>query len=372
MGGLPRRDLWLLPLIAGLTVFVLLMGAELASRWLWPAQLVDACGMPDAALGYRFRAGCSSVMKAAEGPWYTNSYNECGYRSVASCRPLPPGHRRIALIGSSLSEGYLVAYSDTMAARIEADLTRMCGAPVEVQNLGAGNYAGRRLILRMDEALRLRPDAILDVTNPFDLEESLVGDQAGTVAPPASPGLQRRVFLALKESRALVVAQHFMFRDQSIYLPLYLRYGDKADFLRPPFSAPWQERLRRLDALVGALAQRAQAAGVPFMLAFVPQAAEVELMAEPIVPPGIDPAALPAAIAAIVARHHAWFTDTSAALRARPADQLYYIVDGHLSAEGHGLAAALIAQRLVDEPGSPFADCRPVRSVSTQEGPERQ
>jgi hypothetical protein len=361
MRDLPRQDLWLLPLIAALTVLVLLAGAELVSRWMWPTQLVDACSMPDAALGYRFRAGCSSVMKAAEGPWYTNSYNDCGYRSAASCGALPPGHRRIALIGSSLSQGYLVAYSDTMAARIEADLTWMCGAPVEVQNL--------------DEALRLRPDAVVDVTAPFDLENSLVEDAAGAVVPPPPPppppGLRRRVFMALRESRALVVAQHFMFRNQSIYLPLYLRYGDKANFLRPPFSAPWQERLRRLDTLVGVLAQRAQAAGVPFMLAFVPQAAQVELMDEPIVPPGIDPAALPAAIAGIMARHHAWFADTSAALRARPADQLYYIVDGHLSAEGHALAAALIVRRLVDEPGSPFAGCQPVRSVSTQEGPER-
>jgi hypothetical protein len=32
MGGLPRRDLWLLPLISVLTVFTLVVGVEIASR----------------------------------------------------------------------------------------------------------------------------------------------------------------------------------------------------------------------------------------------------------------------------------------------------------------------------------------------------
>ena len=46
------------------------------------------------------------------------------------------------MIGSSLSEGYLVEYPNTIATRVGTDLTRMCGAPVEVQNLGAMGYFG--------------------------------------------------------------------------------------------------------------------------------------------------------------------------------------------------------------------------------------
>jgi hypothetical protein len=368
MGGLPRRDLWLLPLIAGLTVFVLLAGAELVSRWLWPAQLVDACGMPDAALGYRFRAGCSSVMKAAEGPWYTNSYNECGYRSVASCRPLPPGHRRIALIGSSLSQGYLVAYADSMAARIETDLTTMCGTPVEVQNLGGRDYVGDRLLLRMDEALRLKPDAVLFVTNPYDIRTSPALDQ--TAAPaPAKAALRTRILWWLLETRAGFMARNFMFQSDAIYLPMYLRYADIADFLRPPFTAPWQQRLHVLDTLVGALTRRAHDAGVPFMLVFVPEQAQEELTAGRRLPPGTDPAALPAAIADMMARHNSWFADTRAALLAQPTAEMFYMVNGHMSGAGQSLAGAFIARRLVEQPGSPFADCRPASPASLRAGP---
>ena len=96
--GLPRRDLWLLPLIALLTMLALSAAAEVGARMGWPEQKFNSCKIPDRALGYRFKPNCTSVMKAAEGPWFTNTYNSCGYRSPQSCRAAPAGTRRIALI----------------------------------------------------------------------------------------------------------------------------------------------------------------------------------------------------------------------------------------------------------------------------------
>jgi hypothetical protein len=344
----------------------MLAGAEAAARALWPQQLANACRMPDPVLGFRYRPYCASVMKTPEGPWYTNSYNGCGYRSDTPCGPLPAGQRRIAVIGTSLAEGHLVPYPDTLAARLAVDLGRTCGTPVDVQNLAAIGYHGDLLVHRMQAALRLRPDAVLFVTDPYDVEASLAG--AGkAAAPPPAGGLQQRVFVALRNSRALWMAQHVLFRDPSIYLPLYLRYGDKADFLRPPFSALWRARLDRLDALVAALAARAHRAGVPLMVAFVPQAAQLGLMTDRTVPPGVDPAALPAAIAAIAARHGAWFADTAPAMSAAglPAD-LFYIVDGHPSAAGQRIIAAAIAQGFVAATASPFADCHGAPTAAVQ------
>ncbi len=362
--GLPRRDLWLLPLISLATALFLLAGAELVARLVWPEQVVNACRMTDPVIGYRYRGNCESTMKTAEGPWVTNEYNACGYRSAAACGPVDAGARRVALIGSSLSEGYMVEYPNSIGARLGADLTRLCDAPVEVQNLGAIGYSGNLLIPRMAEALRLKPDTVLLVLAPFDLEGEL-GDQADTpkarqAAPEGAPGgLQHRVFDELKSSRSVIVAQHFLFRNPSIYIPLYLRYGDKADFLRPPFSPNWQARLRTFDALLEKLAAQAQQAAVPFALAFVPQEAEVALMAGRPVPPGIDPAALPAALQAIAARHDVSFIDTSVALRAQPTpERLYYQVDGHLSGQGQPVAASYIAQQLAAELPGPFAACR--------------
>jgi len=364
--GLRRRDAWLLPLISLTTILVMLAGAELVSRLAWPEQVFNACRKTDPQIGFRYRGNCASTMKTVEGPWVTNEYNACGYRSTAPCGPVTAGTRRVALIGTSLSEGYMVEYANTIGARLGADLTRRCAAPVEVQNLGAIGYSGHLLIPRMDEALRLQPNAVLLVLAPFDLENEL-GDDApmqGQPAAEAQESLQHRAFTALKASRSIVVAQHFLFQNPSIYIPLFLQYGDKADFMRPPFTPRWQARLRAFDTLLGALADQAHKAGVPFTFAFIPQEAEVALLAGRPVPPGINPAALPAAMQAIAARHDVGFVDTSVALRAEPApERLYYQVDGHLSGHGQPLAAAYIAQQMTATPHGPFGACGGLASM---------
>lgn len=362
MGGLPRRDLWLLPLISGLTALCLLGGAEVAARLIWPGQLDNTCRMPDPVLGYRYRPNCSAVMKTPEGPWYTSSYNSCGYRTQAPCGPKPAGSHRIALIGSSTSEGYLVEYQDTIAARVGMNLTRMCHAPVEVQNLGGPGYIGDRLRARMDEALRLRPDAVLLLITPFDVEDASAG-KIGSEKTDRS--VQKRLFEHLKQSRAFGMAESFLFRDPSVYVPLYLRYGDKADFLRPPFTPLWQERLSLMDRVIAELADQAHRANVALMVAFVPQEAQVAMMAPGrAAPPGVQPMALPKAIEDIATRHGAEFADTTPALSAQPTpEKLYYRVDGHLDGNGQPIAAAAIAGTLADQADGPFAHCGSARSV---------
>ncbi len=347
--GLRRRDLWLLPLISLATLVVLTVMAEAGTRIFWPEQKANSCAKPDSALGYRFTPDCTSTMKSAEGPWYTNEYNGCGYRSAQPCTPVPAGTRRIAMIGSSIAEGYLVPYPDTIGARLAQDLTRRCGAPVEVQNLGGmGYFSGHRPLLRLEEALTLRPNAVVMVLTPFDLETGIMEEEEDL--NPTGPvvnhlGTRARLFITLKESRAFMMAQHFRFRDMAVYLPLYLNYGDKADYLRPPFTPPWQERLRRLDERLGQLSERAHAAGVPLAIAFVPQEAQLVLMAQQTPPSGVHPDALPEAISAIAARHDVGFVDTSDVLKthANP-ERLYYQVDGHLSGDGQPLAAQSIAR----------------------------
>ncbi len=385
MQDLPRRDLWLLPLISVVTLVTLLAGAEMLARVGWPDEVFNSCQkIDDSPLGFHYRPNCSSTMKAAEGPWYTNDYNECGYRTAASCGPLAPGHRRIALIGASLSEGYLVEYPNTIGARLAADLTAMCGRPVEVQNLAATGYNGRRLLARMDDALALRPNAVLLTQAVFDVEMQLddatlpitgaetTPQSAPKAEAPYQPSLMLRISSWLKsDSRLSTVVRHFLFRNDSVYLPLYLRYGDKADFLRPPFTPAWRERLRRIDLLVEALADRAHKAGVPFMIAFVPQQAELALMDGRPLPPGVDPHALPNAFAAIAARHGVTFVDTSPGMLTKAARTalLYYPVDGHPSGIGQPFIARYIAERYAEEPKGPFADCSTASAARSESRP---
>ncbi len=377
MSGIPSpltfRDAWLLPLICLATVLIMLIGAEAAAQVFWPEEKDNSCVVHDGTLlGFHHRPHCVSRMKAAEGPWYTNRYNECGYRSMASCAPVPPGVRRIAFIGASISGGHLVEYEHTIATSLGQSLTAMCTAPVQIQNLAAAGYTGRKNIIRMAEALRLHPQAVVFVQTPVDIENQLddtlppITDAILAVPPKTAVrvkkirkvGLIQQASGIIRESRAVVVAQHFMFSDPSVYIPLFMANGDKAAFLKPPFTPLWQSRLARFDELIAALADQAHRANVPFVLVFVPHQAEIAMEAGATRPPGVDPLAFPKALEAIAIRHGAVFVDASEILRRQPDPaSLYYRVDGHPSGKGQPMIGRSLAEHLANLGSGPFFDC---------------
>ncbi len=377
MSGTPSRltlrDAWLLPLICLATVLIMLIGAEAAAQVFWPEEKENSCVVHDnTLLGFHNRPHCISRMKAAEGPWYTNQYNDCGYRSMASCAAPPPGVRRVAFIGASISGGHLVEYEHTIATSLGQTLTAMCPAPVQIQNLALAGYTGRKNIFKMAEALKLHPQAVVLVQTPVDIENQLDDPLppitaamlaapptgAGRAKKPSHAGLTQQVSNLFRESRAVVVAQHFMFSDPTVYIPLFLANGDKAGFMKPPFTPKWTARLARFDELIAALADQAHQAGVPFVLVFVPHQAEIAMEAGAPRPAGIDPYAFPKALEAIAHRHGVVFVDSSDVLRARPDPaSLYYRVDGHPSGRGQPMIGADLAKRIAGLKSGPFSDC---------------
>jgi SGNH hydrolase-like domain, acetyltransferase AlgX len=356
---LPRRDYVILPLLCLATILVMFGIAEGASRLMFAQHERDACMVHDPVLGTRFRPNCTSHVKAAEGPWVTNSYNACGYRTPQSCGPKPAGGVRVAVLGSSIAQGYLVPYQETFAARAAEELTRRCGEPVEFQNLASIGYVWERLALRADEALTLHPDAAIIVMIPFDLQQTDPGEGIGPAPKPAPEGPMKRLDSLMKNSRALVAAQHYLFSRPDLYTQFYLRYGDRADFLRVPLTPKWQRRVDEFDTLLGGIAAKYHAAHVPLLLVYVPQRAQATLLAAHQAPPGVAPYAFGRTIGEIAARHGVDYLDLSTAFSRIPqAASLYYPVDGHLTGKGDAVLAAQLAaalQRRLPE----FAACTP-------------
>lgn len=358
---LPRRDYVLLPLLCLLTVVALVGIAEIGTRLAYPEEKEDSCKRPDPTLGYRFAPGCTSRTKAAEGPWVVSHYNECGYRTPQPCGPTPSGTRRVAVVGSSVSAGYLVPFGSSIVNLVAERLQGDCGGPVEFQNLGGIGYIWSKVYARMDEALALRPLAVMMVVIPFDLEQTVdtpaaVAPDVGKTGAPAlkldavaTTGVMAELHRVIAGSRAVVVAQHFLFQDVPFYTNLFLRYGDKADFLRPPFPPSWQHRFHDFDVLMAGVSAKAHAAGVPFILAVVPQRAQAALAASHEPRPGVDPMAFNRELAAIAARHGIVDIDLTPefARQPNPAAEYYYAVDGHISPAGSQLAAQVIARRFV-------------------------
>lgn len=366
--GLPRRDLIILPLLSVLTVLVLFVVSEVAARYFFFESTKDVCEVDDSHIGFRFRPNCSVRLKVAEGPWIVNQYNDCGLRTRQSCGPTPAGTTRLALLGSSASEGMHVAYDDTFAVRTERELTKACGRPVEIQNLGREACFPVCMSLRVDEALALKPTVVMTTVTPYDIEHVLPTDFENRNKPivgrekdttPEKAGALKKLQGLVTESRAVTAVEHFLFEDPATQLRMFLMYGDKANYLRPPFSAAWEKRLEVLDLLLGDMAQKVHAAHAAFVLIEIPGVAQAAAIAlGNAAPPGVDPEALNHRLEQISAKHGIEFINVLDTFRKTPgSNRFFYLVDGHLNGEGQALISGPLVDGLVHGPAPVLSGC---------------
>ncbi len=367
---LPRRDLALIPLLSLLTCLVLFAFAEIGTRVFWAESETDTCVIADPVLGHRFKPNCQSTVKSMEGPWVVNDYNECGYRTDQSCAPRPPGVRRVDLMGSSVAQGYLVPYQGTIGANLQATLTQQCHGPVQVENMGMIGYQGDIIASQMDEAQALKPDAIVFLVTPWDFDS---GDKLPTAASPpvAQPELLRRIKMFVSASRAVLLAQHFLFVDNQRYGSLYLTYGDRADFIRAPLSPAWRQRLGRLDRLLGQIQAKAVKTGVRIVVAYVPSRVQAVYLSTKDRPPEVDPFVFGRAVGKLVAAHGMAYADMSDTLaHVTNAGSLYYPQDGHIAAMGQTIVGRAIADRVLASV-APFQSCHQPVGAATMSAPPR-
>ena len=380
---LPRRDLFVLPLLSLLTLAFLLGTSELAARHFFSSGGRDTCEVANSVIGFSFKPGCVSRVKTPEGPWVTNSYNQCGYRTLQGCGTKPPGSIRIALIGSSVAQGFHVEYEKGFGQRAARDLTQRCGRPVEVQNLGRQMCSVACMFHRTSEALALKPDVLLLAVSPYDIETTESADvqkrfqpipqrQEGAVSPIEAAQrrlLIKRVQRLVTQSRSVTAAEHFLFQDPATFLRLWLGYKDKADFLRPPFSAQWEERLRNVDLIVSEMAAQAHQANVPMVLIEIPNLAQVALIASRNPPPDADPRALNGRLEQIASHNNVTFVDVLDQFRnANDPSGLFYVVDGHLNGEGNAFISKPLVTRLTSGPEPLLSGCTRQDQPSTAGG----
>jgi len=376
---LPRRDFLLLPLIALFTAAALAASAEVTARFFFAENAVETCVDRDPVLAYKLRPNCVSQLKAAEGPVVENRFNACGYRTQEPCGPKPANALRVALLGSSFVEGFMVPYDETFAARATAQLTRVCHRPVEFQNLGVAGYQPLEFYHRLDEALSLNPDLVVMGLVPFELERPVDPQRIADRDHPAPLEMQMkpeptdflsRVKKEITESRGVLAAQHFMFQDRDTYARMFLLYGDKADYLRQPFTPAWEQRFSDLDILLGDMAGKVHGAGLDLMLLVGPARIQAALLGEEKPPANVDPLAFGRRVAEIARRHGIILLDSLDAFARLPhAEKLFYAVDGHLNAEGHQVLETALVDKLTSGSVPAFAGCADSAAPRTPEQP---
>lgn len=365
---LPRSDFIVIPLLAMLTLVGLFGLSEIVSRQFFVESGGESCGTVGPAGVGVMRANCTSHRKAAEGPQTTNAYNDCGYRTPEPCAPRTAGVR-VALMGASTAQGMKVQYPATFAGRLSQALGAACHRPVEFQNMGVPGAGLLDIYRRLNEALALRPDLIMMVLTPYEMKAAPdAGQMARRDAPvapaPAQPAaapppksLVARISDLAFDSRSLVVAQHFLFQDRATFTSLFMLHGEDADYLRIPYRVGWEKRLQDLDTLLGEMADRARAAGVPMMLVLGPQRIQTTLLDDAVRPQGVDPHEIGRRLAAIVARHDVLFQDTlDGFATVNNPEAMFYAVDGHMDADGHAVFARSVLDRLIRD-SAVFRDC---------------
>ena len=354
---LPRRDYFLLPLIFIATIIVLLVAGEASARLIYVQDDdVEPCEYLTPG-GYRYHPFCTSRTKVWEGPWVTQHFNACGYRTAESCGPRPAGSLRVVVVGSSTSRGALVNYDQSFAGRASAALSKMCGGLVDFQNLGTEPSGVDRIDQRMHEALALKPSAIVMTLGPFDLIHLKDPPPvAEGQAPPEHFNLRGLVSL-LRKSRLFLLMQYHLYSNPSFQIRAFLLNGDPAGYVRGPLSPAWQKRLSNFGDLLGRITAQTAPKHVPVLLFYVPERAQAALARLPAEPPGVDPFLLGRELEKVAARHDVHFFDATRAFgSAADFGSLFYLTDGHPKGGGHAVLAGLVEQGLLSEPA--FAACR--------------
>lgn len=372
-----KRVLFIQLAICILTLIVLFAGTELISRHYFFRVVADSCQVTGRDSEFAFRPNCISHTNTYESPVVTNQYNDCGFRTNESCGPKQRGVFRIALIGSSVAQGWNVSYNEAFAERTAAGLTYRCRRKVEVQNLGRPECSVLCMSHHIDEALALKPDLLIVAISPYDVEtlqsghaisvnNSIAAVPPDTSETPKQPFI-KRVEALLPESRTKIAVEHFIFQNPATYLHFYLSYGDKADYLRTPFTPAWEGRLQTTEFLIQGMAEKARAANVKLVILAVPSLAQAAVVNLPKPLPNVDAYALDERIKSVSARDGVAFIDVLNNFRDTPhSNRHFYMTAPHLDGIGHSLVSAPLLEQLTDGQDPLIAGCTAPPTPSTE------
>jgi hypothetical protein len=97
------------------------------------------------------------------------------------------------------------------------------------------------------------------------------------------------------------------------------------------------------------MAQSLRDRNIPFALVLIPSTPIASALSVPSLPARVDPYALNRRLKAIAADHGIQFIDTLEIFHRTPGSNAsFYLVDGHLNADGNGLVSDALVEQLKD------------------------
>lgn len=343
-------------LVAVTALLALEIGLRLGLGDVFPPRFFE----PHPQFGHFHVPGRSGWQRTAEYHSFI-SINSKGLRDVERPYAKPDGTFRILMLGDSFVEGLQVDQHQTLPAQLEALLNRHTRTPVEVINAGVSRYGTDNAVLFLEhEGMRYELDLVIYAFYPNDVTDNIDNDlfrliHGELARQPTSITLAERMRLILYDysyfyrfvlglsarwNRA--VDRTLIETEWGKVLPIYRAA------LQPREQHAWELTARLLDRMSAtANKNRARLVIVALPEDFqsedrlweqVEQSEEVLLRDAPnralaeAVPDGVP------------------CYDLLPGFRAAAQQQaLYYPLDHHFNPTGQALAAALIAEFLVNE-----------------------
>jgi hypothetical protein len=370
---LSRRDWILLPLLSLLTICLLSVSTELLARRAFreTTSMMRNCFRNDYSTGAHAIPNSVCWEKAAESSSPVEyRFNSCGHRAGVECGPKAPDVYRIVVIGSSVAMGDRVQEEKTFTALLPAELSQQTGRKVEVYNEGLLVDSVHVLARQFNETLTAKPDLILWILTPYDIEadspdfdiinpaEEKKGKLAkawarakltfsGRSFADAMNYVKRRALAPFVDSSTSTMLLHFLYQSQVQYVKSCLFGGDSLGYLRTQPSAEWQRRLHRFNSDEAKAQEQARAAGVPLAAVLVPSRPQAAIISKGEWPEGYDPYKLNDVLRSIVTGNGGTYIDMLPDFSKIPGSEQYYLpVDLHPNAGGHKIIADLLAKEL--------------------------
>jgi hypothetical protein len=263
-----------------------------------------------------------------------------------------------------LAAGFRVPVEQTFGDLLPAELSRRTGRKVELYNEALAWRFPNSIARFFNEAIAAKPDMILWVLVPPDIEDPwlLRADPAKSLNAGgrvwyriryafATRSFKDSIAFIFSRTRTATLLADLLYASPSQYVKSSLLQSSyKSDFLLAESNPEWQARLKEFDNNAANIEAQASKAGIPLVVVLVPdrtQLAMISLMGD--CPKGFDPYKLDHDLRSSVVSHGGTYLDILPDFQAIPNPQLlYYAIDGHPNAAGHAIITRLLSEKLVD------------------------
>jgi lysophospholipase L1-like esterase len=342
---------------------VLLAALELFFRLFAPQSLSGTSvrgehfSAEDSVLGIRYVPG---AVWRFRHPEYRVEYaiNAAGFRDARQ-RPerKPPGVTRVLLLGDSFTFGQGVNYEDAWPVVAERLVDRRYPGRLDLVKAGVqGTDTRSQLILLRRLARHFDVDAVVlgflinDVYTNVPVEPRDL--KAGGDSHTSWDTVRSTVFRRADERptfHLLAFARRLITSFDPAYIGLYLSVPARGDFLRTPLPPLPREKLRVTEELLNQMASFCDSLGVPLLALSIPQQFQLLYLRKPGRDPSVDVHLYDRHLEVFATgRGFDWIATLEAFARADTGDvDLFYRLDGHLTAAGNALLASRFVEQVV-------------------------